>query len=328
MADAGLVRLALLVRIGFLLLSALLLVAALQVRRDADAESAGPQGEALTGMTGQRQTITFGVDERGRPRFLTTRIWAQCPGTQEYPTDWTPRDAVVPFRRQGEWLFVQTDGSFTDANGARRFATTTMTAHVRQGRVEGFVRAVWHFERDGRASTACDSGYVPFATGEGAASRLARVTRVPDPVALYPTAPQARRPRSFRQVWFVLGVDETCRRTDRELRETVRRARRRERADWGAQPAYVRGHAAQLAALRALGRPPEAEAIYDRWLGNFDRRVTLERRQLDLIRRGDLAAAASLAARISALKAQGDAAGIAFGLRACASDGPVGAPSS
>jgi hypothetical protein len=169
---------------------------------------------------------------------------------------------------------------------------------------------------------------VPFATGEGAASRVARVARARDPVALYPTAPQARRPGSFRQVWFVLGVDETCRRTDRELRETIRRARRRERADWGAQPAYVRGHAAQLAALRALGRPPEAEAIYDRWLGNFDRRVELERRQLDLIRRGDLAAAASLAARISALKAQGDATGIAFGLRACASYGPAGAPSS
>jgi len=129
-------------------------------------------------------------------------------------------------------------------------------------------------------------------------------------------------------VSFVLVVDQTCRRTERELRETIRRARRRERADWGAQPAYVRGHAAQLAALRALGRPPEAEAVYDRWLGNFDRRVELERRQLDLIRRGDLAAAASLAARISTLKAQGDATGIAFGLRGCVSDGPAGGPSS
>jgi hypothetical protein len=321
------VRLALLIRIGFLSLSAVLLVAALQVRRGADAESAGPQGEQLIGMTGQRQTIAFGVDERGWPRFLATRIRAQCPGNQEYPTDWTPRDGPVPFRRQGEWLFVRTAGSFTDANGARSFATT-MTAHVRQARVEGFVRAVWRFQRDGRGSTACDSGYVPFAAGERAASRLARVARVRDPVTLYPTAPQARRPRSFRQVRFVLGVDETCRRTDRELRETIRRARRRVRGEWGAQPAYVRGHAAQLAALRALGRPPETETIYDRWLGNFDRRVELERRQLDLIRRYDLAAAASLAARISTLKAQGDAAGIAFGLRGCVSDGPVGAPGS
>jgi hypothetical protein len=321
------VRLALLVRIGFLLLSAVLLVAALQVRRDADAESSGPQGDRLTGMTGQRQTIAFGVDERGRPRFLTTRIWAQCPGTQEYATDWAPREGPVPFRWQGEWLFVRKDGSSTDVNGTR-FASTTMTAHVRQGQVEGFVRAVWRFERDGRAYTACDSGYVPFAAGERAASRLARVARVRDPVTLYPTAPQARRPRSFGQRRFVLGVDQTCRRTDRELRETIRRASRRVRADWGAQPAYVRGHAAQLAALRALGRPPEAGAIYHRWLGNFDRRVELERRQLRLIRRGDFPAAASLAARISTLKANGDAAGIAFGLRACVSDGPAGAPNS
>lgn len=70
----------------------------------------------------------------------------------------------------------------------------------------------------------------------------------------------------------------------------------------------------------------EAEGTYDRWLGNFDRRVELERRQLDLIRRGDLGAAASLAARIPTLEAQGDADGIAFGLRACVSDGPAGAP--
>jgi hypothetical protein len=313
------VRLVLLIRIGFLLLSAVLLVAALQVRRDADAQSAGPQIERLTGITGQRQAIAFSVDERGRPRFPTTRIWAQCPGNQEYPTDWAPTDGAVKVRRQGGWLFVREYGSSTDANGARGFAIT-MTAHVRQARVEGFVRAVWDFRPNGHAFTACDSGYVPFATGEGAASQLARVARVRDPVTLYPTAPQPRRPRSFRQVSFVLVVDQTCRRTDRELREAIRRARRRGRVDWGPQPAYVRGHAAQLAALRALGRPPEAEAIYDRWLGSFARRVELERRQLALIRRDDLDAAASLAARISTLKAQGDAAAIAIGLRACPSN--------
>jgi hypothetical protein len=321
------VRLVLLVRIGFLLLSGVLLVAAVQVRRDADAQSAGPQIERLTGMTGQRQAIAFSVDERGRPQFPITRIWAQCPGNQEYPTDWAPTDGAVKVRRQGEWLFVREYGSSTDAKGARGFGIT-MTAHLRQARVEGFVRAVWDFQPDGHASTACDSGYVPFATGEGAASQLARVARVRDPVTLYPTARQPRRPRSFGQLGFVLVVDQTCRRTDRELRETIRRARRRGRVDWGVQPAYVRGHAAQLAALRALGRPPEAEAIYDRWLGSFARRVELERRQLDLIRRYDLDSAASLAARISTLKAQGDAAGIAFGLRGCVSGGPVGAPSS
>ena len=320
-------RLALLVRIGFLSLSAVLLLAALQVRRDGDAQSAGPRIERLAGMTGQRQAIAFSVDERGRPQFPITRIWAHCPGNQEYRTDWAPKRGAVKFRRQGEWLFVRETATFADAKGWSNFAAS-MTAHVRQARVEGFVRAVWRFERNGHASTACDSGYVPFATGEGAASRLARVARVRDPVTLYPTARQPRRPRSFRQVSFVLVVDQTCRRTERELRETIRRARRRGRVDWGVQPAYVRGRAAKLAALRALGRPPEAEAIYDRWLGSFARRVELERRQLALIRRDDLDAAASLAARISTIEAQGDAAGIAFGLRGCVSGGPVGAPSS
>jgi hypothetical protein len=322
------VRAALWIRIAFLLLSAALLVAAVQVRRDADAKGGVPEGTRLTGITGQRQAIMFAVDSAGGPQFLKTRIWAQCPGPREHRTDWAPADAAIPYSRQGEWVFVQEEKSFSYRNGARGKATVGMGAQVRSGRIDGFARAVWRFERNGREYTVCDSGQVPFAAGARAGSRLERVARVRGPVTLYPTKPERRRAHSVAQLRFVLAVDDTCTRTYLEMREAIRRARHRFGDDWRAQRAYVRAHKAQLFALVRLGEPPENQAIYRRWLGNFDKRVELEWRQFLLLRRGELDRAASLAARIATLKAGGNAAGLAFGLRPCVSNGPEGAPKS
>jgi hypothetical protein len=66
------------------------------VRRDAEADPA--VGTRLTGVTGQRQTISFAVDEHGRGRFLATRIWTQCPGWPEHAVNWTPMSAVPAIR--------------------------------------------------------------------------------------------------------------------------------------------------------------------------------------------------------------------------------------
>ena len=142
---------------------------------------------------------------------------------------------------------------------------------------------------------------MPFATGPHAESRLERVARFTQPITLYPNTPEARRPASFAQRRFLLRVDRACGR-------------------------LVQG--GQLAALRHLGQPPEAGSTYRRWLRNLDRRIDLEGRQLQLWQRRDFAGAASLAARIATLRAQGNAAGIAFGLRSCTSEGPTGAPKS
>lgn len=80
--------------------------------------------------------------------------------------------------------------------------------------------------------------------------------------------------------------------------------------------------------MTGLGEPPNNKATYRRWRGNFDTRVELEQRQLDLIYQGDRAAAGSLAARLATLKARGNAAGLALGLSTCVSNGPLGAPKS
>jgi hypothetical protein len=323
------VRAALWFRIGFLLLSGVLLFAAVQVRRDAEAEGDGPRGTRLTGVTGQRQTISVEVDELGRPRFLTTRIWTQCPGWPEQRLDWAPMVGVLAsILWAHDSLRIREDKSFTYDNGDRGFASATLDGRSVGGRIEGSMRSVWRFERHGAEYMVCDSGYVPFVAGAGAEARLARVTPVRRPWTLYPAGPEHRRPRSLAQLGFVTRVDDTCGRTYADLREATRRARRRGGDYWRVERAYVRAREAQLRALLRLGDPPGNKAVYRRWIGNVDMRVELEHRQLDLISRGDLAAGASLEARLATLKARGNAAGLAFALKACTSNGPFGAPKS
>jgi hypothetical protein len=316
------------IRISLLLVCAVLLVVAVQVRRDYEAEGDAPRGKRLTGVTGQRQTISFGVDERGRPRFLATRIWAQCPGWPEQGVDWAPMGAIPAIRWAYDPLRVRQDKSLTYDNGERGFMSTTLEGRSVGGRIEGSMRSVWRFERHGAEYMVCDSGYVPFVAGADAEARLARVTPVRRPWTLYPAGPGQRRPSSVAQRRFMERVDDTCGRSHAKLRAALRRARRGGWPYWQQQHAYGRGHDAQLLALRALGEPRENKATYRRWLGDFVKRVGLEHRQLDLMYQGDRAAAASLAARLATLKARGNAAGLALGLSGCVSNGPVGAPKS
>jgi hypothetical protein len=236
--------------------------------------------------------------------------------------------AVPAIRWAYDPLRVSQDKSLTYDSGDRGSISTTLQGHSVGGRIEGSMRSVWRFERHGAEYMVCDSGYVPFVAGVGAAARLRRVTPVRQPWTLYPAGPEHRRPRSVAQRRFARRVDDACGRTYAELQAAVRRTKLGGVDYWRGQRAYVRGHDAQLFALKGLGGPPKNKATYRRWLGNFDTRVELEQRQLDLMSQGDRAAAGSLAARLATLKARGNAAGLAFGLSGCVSNGPLGAPKS
>jgi hypothetical protein len=170
--------------------SAAVLLSALQARRDSDATGSEPG--RVSGITGQRQAVEFRMDGDHRPRAVATVLWGQCPGAREQRTDWTPADgAPVEFRQHGERLRVREDKSFEYGNGVRGLASVTMVARATGTRIEGHMRALWRFERDGREYMVCDSGYVPFAAGSRAESRLSRVAPVRAPWTLYPTAPSA-----------------------------------------------------------------------------------------------------------------------------------------
>jgi hypothetical protein len=89
---------------------------------------------------------------------------------------------------------------------------------------------------------------------------------------------------------------------------------------------YLDWHAAQVAAVRRLGPPPEAAGLYRAWLENMARREAQERRALSRHVAGKRAAAARDYAQVGRLKQAGDLAGRRFGLQRCTSSGSEPAP--
>ena len=314
-------------RLGVLLLVAASLIAAIYARRE---ESADP-GNSLAGLTGQRRQIVFALKPGGRPTGFITDVITQCPGDPERPGTWSPSDgAPVPFVWRGRRLTVRESKTFAYDNGFIGVAHNTMEATVAGGRIDGTMRSIWRFEKDGREYLVCDSGNVPFVAGDSFSDRLGRAGPVRQPWTLYPPRPARHTSPLPNRSWFARRVDDTCARTWRELDHAWRTAARR----WHDHPdgrllveqVYVRYHAAQLRALVHLGDAPSDRSTYAAWLGNFKERVALERLQLEMLRRHDLDGAAALAARLATLKARGNAAGIAFGLKTCTSIGPEGGP--
>jgi hypothetical protein len=308
-------------------LLAVLLVGAIYARRGEDSAA----GHRIAGLTGQRQGIEFRLDARGRAHAFATKIFTQCAGAPERPGTWSPADnEPVPFTWHGQQLTVREASTFVYGDGVTGVARNALQANTAHGFIEGSMRSVWRFARDGREYVVCDSGYVPFTAGDSFSDRLPRVRPVRQPWTLYPARPAEPRWLSPWRWLFARRVDRTCVRTARDLEGAYDEAASRlHDAPDGlvrARAVYVRGHADQVAALIRLGDAPADRSTYGAWLANFKRRVTLERRQLELMRRHDLAGAAALAAHLATLKARGNAAGIAFGLRECTSNGPVGAP--
>jgi hypothetical protein len=316
------------VRLGALLLMAGTLVAGIYARRQED----GPT-DRIAGLTGQRQRIDFRVQADGRPDGFVATIFSQCPTDAERPGTWSPADnAPVPFVWHGRRLTVRESKTFAYGDGSTGVARNTMQATTAHGRIEGSMRSVWRFAREGNEYLVCDRGYVPFTAGDSFSDHLSRVGPVRRPWTLYPARPDPHRSLSPSRWLFAKRVDRTCLRTYRNLQDASDEAARRwQDAPDGrvlAEGVYVQYHAAQLTAIAQLGDAPADRSTYSAWLGNFGRRVALERRQLVLLRRRDLAGAAALEARLATLKARGNAAGIAFGLVTCVSTGPQGAPKS
>jgi hypothetical protein len=301
------------VRVGLLLAAAGLMVAAIDARQDLESER--DETRAVSGVTGQRQGIVFDLDEDGRALVFHTTLYHHCSGGDEWETSWSPADgAPVPFEQRGVSLRVReaAERDYGDEGTGRGVAT--MVARVTRRGVEGRMRSVWRFRRQGEEYAVCDTGFVPFVAGPAARLRVGRMEPVAEPWSVYPEPLEYRPLISPTQRLFASHVDWVCLQTSNR------------RPAGGGFGAYVRWHADQLAALRRLGRPPEGWVSHGRWLANFERRVELERRELAALRRGDFGAAARMAVTIATLKAEGNLAGLGFGLRRCTSNGPTGAP--
>jgi hypothetical protein len=304
--------------------SLLLLGGAIQLRLDAQAG----ETERLFGLTGQRQAIEFRVDEDGRPLSFETELYNHCPA-DEWRVRWSPSDgAPVPFRISADRLSVREEGQTVYDRGRTGSGAITMRARLTADGVEGHIRSVWRFARDGEEYAVCETGYVPFAVGERARERLEQMPRAGEPWSLYPDEAEVTAPRSVDR--FAEYVDAVCGSTYRRLQEALSRRRRslRRHPDkarlLGRQ--YFRLHVAQLRAILRLGPPPAALETYEPWLRNFSGRLYVERDQTLAWERGDHDAAARLAARYAVMKARGNALGLRLGLDTCTSNGPTGAP--
>jgi hypothetical protein len=157
------------VRVGFLVVSAGLLVAAVHARRAA--EGGEPARHRVVGTTSQRQPISFQVDDgSGRPYSLVTTIESRCLGRRQRDT-WAPADeAPVEFHCDDDRLTVSERRAFPYDDGGVWRMTASLRARATAGALTGSMRLVWRYRR-GAQRAACDSGPVRFETGRRAPRR-------------------------------------------------------------------------------------------------------------------------------------------------------------
>jgi hypothetical protein len=207
-------------------------------------------------------------------------------------------------------------------NGAIGFAIRgTLTG---AGSAQGTIRLVARFYRAGYQWNACDTLDVPWAVGPGAWARLKTVrlgTQVGEYFAAVPTLATNVSPARMK---FIARVDRACVATYNVSKAAADAFATRYRYLTNAgllnDAYYVELHAWQFEQVVRLGQPPQARELYDGWLANFRQRVDDEYRGMVLEARGQLAAAKSEAAAVTALRAKGDVLGQRFGLMRCTSN--------
>ncbi len=167
------------VRIGFLVLSAALLVPALNARRAADGSA--PARHQIRGTTAQGQPISFQVDDgSGRPYSFVTQIRSRCLGKRQRDI-WAPADEPpAEFAWDDGRLTVRERKAYPyDDGGVWRMAAS-MRASATAAGLAGQIRLVWRYRR-GAQSALCDSGLVRFRAGDHAPRRQAgAATHDPD----------------------------------------------------------------------------------------------------------------------------------------------------
>jgi hypothetical protein len=178
------------IRVGFLAVAAVLLVGAVQMRREYEdgldhdiAPDAVPESkvlQAVPGVTGQGKAIDVDFDAAGRPRQVYTTYTTWCSMGYELDHGWLASDGGGDrFEWEGDRLRVRTEETevFAAEDGGDRLRKiVTMRARVSGDRqVDGVIRGIWHYTSPrGRPVARCDSGPVAFAAGGDARRRLAK----------------------------------------------------------------------------------------------------------------------------------------------------------
>ena len=131
------------------------------------------------GRTAQGAAVEMRFDRPAHPLAFDMRVHARCPNGSNWTARWSAFDgAAVPFHRSRHGLRVVKISDETYDDGAFGQVVFSMRATLGPGanEVRGWVRLTAGFSRDG-ASTACDSGRVPFAIDAPLASTRATSAR-------------------------------------------------------------------------------------------------------------------------------------------------------
>jgi hypothetical protein len=132
------------------------------------------------GRTAQGAAIEMRFDRSEHPLAIDVRLQARCGTGSSWNARWSAFDGTaVPFHRGGGGLRVVEISDRRYADGAFGQIVFSMRATLGPGaeQVRGWVRMTAGFSHGDGASTACDSGRVPFAIDAPRASTRATSAR-------------------------------------------------------------------------------------------------------------------------------------------------------
>lgn len=282
--------------------------------------------DSARGMTSQGTGFELRVIG-GHVRGLSTSLSANCGGGVHWSARWAPQAG-----RRVRFIVAGKEFSTSQVWQGRypggvlgRIAFMMHGRLTGQGSALGTVRLVARFYRGEEEQAACDSLDVAWAVGPFARERLQAVTLGHQVGAYYPSVPSLARKISPKRRRFIDRADATCVRMYSKIMAGQRTVAVRYRDSPGERTAvyaaYVRGHARELRAIVALGRPPDGQKLYEAWLANFRSRVTGEAQALRLYEQSEFGAAQRKLRPLDASKTTGNLLGQRFGLILCTSNG-------
>lgn len=152
------------VRVVFLAVSALLLVGAVQLRRE---HEQGTDLRPVYGLTSQGEKIEVALDGEGRPRKLDMMLWTRCSDGEDFALPWFAHEDRASFHWSGERLRVRESGrrAYPDQWEAR-FDLTLRARISPDDAFEGYASGTWRWIHRRRGTTTCRSRTVEFASAE------------------------------------------------------------------------------------------------------------------------------------------------------------------
>ena len=129
----------------------------------ASAAYGGGPPQLARGETSQREPMKFAFGGDGRPNAYDTHLQMTCSrDVLHRVVHWYDGDDVDPFAGQGDDLRRDERQQATAADGTVYETRFSLTAHVRDGAINGRMQLLEQWTRGGELTGRCRSGLVTF----------------------------------------------------------------------------------------------------------------------------------------------------------------------